>query len=188
VAGLNRLAPTARPPSLAGVPRLWLLQLPAPRDHAAAHRLLREILAHDLACPAEAVPLRHASSGAPEISGHPLGVSLAYADEMLLLGVCHGAQIGVDLLRIQPVPDWHEVATLYLGPQRCAELAACPAARRDAAFARQWAELEARSKCLGLGLQEHSPTHAARLYAGDIQMLPVVCEQPWLTAALAIRR
>ena len=188
MASLNILATAARPPLLADIPLLWLQHLPKARDHASAHSLLRGILAHYLACPPAAVPLRHTPDGAPEITGHPLAVSLAYADEMLLLGVCQGARIGVDLLRIQPMPDWREVATLFLGPQICAELATHPAPQRDAAFARHWVELEARGKCLGLGLQEYTPGRATRLNDKIILSSNLDCGRSDLCAAVAIRR
>ena len=175
MAGLNTLTPDERPPLLAGVPLLWLHRLPAPRDHASAHAL-------------QSRTQQHYQGHLPEDARlAPLSSSLAYADNFLLLGLCCGANIGIDLVRITPMPDWQTVATLYLGPHITAELAGLPAEQRDAAFARHWAELEARGKCLGIGLQEYSPAHATRLHADDIQLLPVDVGQPQLVAALAIR-
>jgi 4'-phosphopantetheinyl transferase len=163
VAALSLLTPAARPPLPAGLPLLWLHRLPTARDHAAAHTLLRETLADYLACSAPCVPLRCVPGQAPWLEmDAPLALSLSYADEMLLLGLCAGARLGVDLVRITPMPDWREVATLYLGPVGCTALAALPASERDPAFARAWAELEARSKCLGEGLAEWTPAAAAR--------------------------
>ena len=191
MAGLSILAVEARPPLLAGEPLLWLHQLPGARDHARAHALLCSTLAYYLACVPEAVSLHCAEGRAPQVDARwqdlPLSLSLSYADEFCLLALCAGAHIGVDLLKIQSIPDWQAVSTLYLGPHVCAELAVIPAAQRDSAFARHWAELEARGKCLGLGLQEFSLAHSARLHAPGIQLHALSGMPAGLLGALAMQ-
>jgi 4'-phosphopantetheinyl transferase len=62
--------------------------------------------------------------------------------------------VGIDVMRVTPVPDWQTVARDYLGPAVADALAALPAADRDAAFARAWSEREARLKCLDWQLRE----------------------------------
>ena len=65
-------------------------------------------------------------------------------------------EIGVDLLKLAHIPDWQAVATLYLGPEVSAAIAATDPAQQMACFALHWAQLEARCKCQGLGLSEWS--------------------------------
>ena len=103
-----------------------------------------------------------------------LSISLSYAGDVALIGVCPGARIGVDLVGIASLPDWAQVAQLYLGPDATRRLADMDGAIRDKAFAMAWAELEARSKCLGLGLQEWTLARQQRLHAPSIQIAPLV--------------
>jgi 4'-phosphopantetheinyl transferase len=70
-------------------------------------------------------------------------------------------EIGVDLLKLAHIPDWQAVATLYLGPEVSAAIAATDPAQQMACFALHWAQLEARCKCQGLGLSEWSESSNA---------------------------
>lgn len=91
--------------------------------------------------------------GAPCEAGvsisHEAGLSIAAAN-------LHGA-LGVDLMLVQPIPDWQAVARDYLGPDVAARLDGDPHA-----FARAWTEREARLKCAGLPLREWTALEAER--------------------------
>jgi 4'-phosphopantetheinyl transferase len=76
----------------------------------------------------------------------------------------HGA-VGIDVTRVDDIPDWEPVARDYLGPATAAALAALPAAERADAFARAWCEREARLKYLGRELVEWSADGDAELEA-----------------------
>lgn len=155
-------AAAERPPLSTGRPALWLYTSAQGHPRAGARRLLREILADYLELPRDEVPLRLETGQAPQLGaawrGLGLSLSLSYAGRIALIGLCAGVRIGVDITPILPLPDALPVARLYFGPAGEAALAALPPAQRAEAFARAWAELEARAKCLGRGLQEWSPT------------------------------
>jgi 4'-phosphopantetheinyl transferase len=70
-------------------------------------------------------------------------------------------EIGVDLLKLAHIPDWQAVATLYLGPEVSAAIAAAEPTQQMTCFALHWAQLEARCKCQGLGLSEWSESSNA---------------------------
>jgi 4'-phosphopantetheinyl transferase len=76
----------------------------------------------------------------------------------------HGA-VGIDVTRINDIPDWEAVARDYLGPDTAAALAALPGDARAHAFARAWCEREARLKYLGRELVEWSAGGDAELAA-----------------------
>lgn len=166
------LDPAERPELAAGRPQIWLCQSgnrPL-REVARAH--LRALLGTYLGIRPDRVPLHLAPGQAPRVDtpwqGLSLSISLSYAGGVALIGLCPGARIGVDLVEIVPIPDWDRVAQLYLGPEAALRLVKM---NRDGEknFVLAWAEMEARSKCLGQGLQEWSPTRQQRLYSPSIQ-------------------
>jgi 4'-phosphopantetheinyl transferase len=80
-------------------------------------------------------------------------------------------EIGVDLLKLAHIPDWQAVATLYLGPEVSAAIAAAEPTQQMTCFALHWAQLEARCKCQGLGLSEWSKQSSADTAAYHYQQL-----------------
>lgn len=89
------------------------------------------------------------------------GVSFSHEDGLSLAAInLHGA-VGVDLMRVQQLPDWQAVAHDYLGADAAGALARCAPALRAQAFARAWTAREAALKCHGQGLGEWTPATAA---------------------------
>jgi 4'-phosphopantetheinyl transferase len=84
---------------------------------------------------------------------HDEGISLA------AIGL-HGA-VGVDVMRVQDIPDWFILARDYLGPQVAEALSAAPADQRPLALAKAWTAREAALKCVGLPLAEWNGTASA---------------------------
>ena len=95
--------------------------------------------------------------GAPPrllLAGSAAGLSLTHDDGMSLAAIhLHGA-VGIDVMRVQDVPDWANLARDYLGPQVAGELAACADALRPLRLAQAWTAHEAALKCAGLQLKE----------------------------------
>lgn len=96
----------------------------------------------------------HETPQGPVAAAAEVSLSLSYAGEVAVWAVGRGCKLGVDLVQCLPLADWRAVSQLYLGEAVTAQLAACTEAARPAAFAEAWAQLEARSKCLGLPLTE----------------------------------
>jgi len=183
------LDPAERPELAAGRPLIWLCQSgnrPV-REVARAH--LRALLSAYLGVRPDRVPLHLAPGQAPRVDtpwqGLSLSISLSYAGGAALIGLCPGARIGVDLAEIVPMPDWERVARLYLGPDAALRLAEMNRADGEKNFVLAWAEMEARSKCLGLGLQEWSPTRQQRLYSPSIQAVTFELPESRTGCALA---
>ena len=95
--------------------------------------------------------------GAPPrllLAGRAAGLSLTHDEGISLAAIgLHGA-VGIDVMRVQDIPDWANLARDYLAPQVEQELAACPAALRPAALAQAWTAREAALKYSGLQLAE----------------------------------
>ena len=88
------------------------------------------------------------------LAGRAAGLSLTHDVGMSLAAVhLHGA-VGIDVMRVQVIADWANLARDYLGPQVAGELAACPADQRPLALAQAWTAREAALKYCGLQLAE----------------------------------
>lgn len=93
------------------------------------------------------------------IPGHHIALSISHEQGLSAAAICHGTAattIGLDLLHIAHLPDWREVAELYLGEQITASIASAPLAQQASYFATHWARLEAKFKCRGVALSEWS--------------------------------
>jgi 4'-phosphopantetheinyl transferase len=128
------------------------------RDAArlAIRSALRAALALACGVPEEAVALHAADSGEAPWAVVTIGarerqawLSITHDGAMSLAAFRFEAPVGIDLMRIVPVPDWHAVAHDY----------------RDAAFARAWCERESRLKSLGWQLREWKAEDEAALQA-----------------------
>lgn len=168
------LQASERPGLVPGQPRIWCCRAQGQAQRPLARLLLREILAFYLRLPPGQVPLAFESARAPSVGadwqGMELSISLSYARDVALIALCPDAGIGVDIAEIVPMPDWRAVARLYLGPEAESRLAWEAPGLRDRAFAQAWAEMEARSKCLGLGLEEWTRERAAQLQAPPMEL------------------
>ena len=138
---------------------LVLLTLPPhtarPQARRHARQALQQMLGALLARPAQAIILREDARG-PLLDGaaRDIRISLSYAANRCLIGLTEGLAIGVDIVRIENLPESESLARLYLPDAACRALPEAPGAARDAGFALAWAQMEARSKCLGLPLAE----------------------------------
>jgi phosphopantetheinyl transferase len=81
-----------------------------------------------------------------------IGVSLSYGRSEAWLALGWEGPIGLDAVTIEPVPDWEEVASVYLEPVARERLR--KSTRPDLDFSKEWAGFEARLKLGGLSLSE----------------------------------
>ncbi|KAB2968710.1 4'-phosphopantetheinyl transferase superfamily protein [Zoogloea sp.] len=175
--------PDERPALIAGEPRVWYCEAAVGHPRSTARALLQSILGDGLGM---APRIEFEAGRPPRVDatwqGLVLFLSLSYAGTRALVGVCPGRPIGVDITPVEPVPGMASLARLYLGPAAEATLAAAAESCRAQVFAGLWAELEARGKCLGLGLEEWSPVHAGRL--GDPSLR--LSSSEWCGHAVAV--
>lgn len=88
------------------------------------------------------------------LAGRAAGLSFSHDEGISLAAIHLHGPVGIDVMRVQDIPDWFTLARDYLGPQVAAELGACPAEQRPLALARAWAAREAALKYAGLQLTE----------------------------------
>ena len=117
---------------------------------------LREVLGKHLGQSPETVPLSSTTRQEPALTvqGYPFGLSVSHEAGLTLAAINRRGPIGIDVMRIQALPDWEPVAVNYLGHYAHQRILAMPALHRPLAFGREWTRVEASLKCLGLGLVE----------------------------------
>ena len=147
-----------------------------PEARQAIRHALQSTVAAFLNEPVTSVTLL-SSPGQPvqlQAPGANLHVAISHLPGLSVAAICTCGAVGVDVMATpaQDLPDWAQIARDYLGPQVTAALQKQLAADRPTAFAQAWVSLEARLKCLGLGLTEWTPALAARL--NDCRVVPLI--------------
>jgi 4'-phosphopantetheinyl transferase len=166
-------APGLEPVSWSGLPQVWLVGVSGQTEREAARRDIRQALRAALAIllgvdPA-AIDLPAAPGEAPyaivHAAGAPRRIALAIShDEALsVAAISLMGAVGIDVMRVAPVPEWEALARDYLGPDAASTLAGLDASARPTALAQGWSAREARLKCLGLGLDEWRADEAPML-------------------------
>jgi len=148
-------------PALPPQGRFVLICLRTGRPRAEARKevrtLLRRLLASWTGLSPEMVPLQETPSG-PVWQGEPherlLDFSLSYIKDEAWVAVRRGGIIGLDAMRLEPVPEAEAMAQTYFDPADRAKLRESSDSVRG--FALAWTQLEARCKCLKRGLTEWS--------------------------------
>jgi 4'-phosphopantetheinyl transferase len=140
------------------------------RDRAIAGRgLLRGMLAGYLGESPEEILLSEGEFGKLHLSDHlepdSLSFNLAHAGDHLLLAVCLGCEVGVDLELVREDLDFRPMAERYFSEREQRELFSLPRSGQRAAFYRCWTRKEAYLKGTGTGFSQ-----AANAF--DVSLLP----------------
>jgi 4'-phosphopantetheinyl transferase len=141
------------------------------RRHVRAHAALRAILAEVSDGPLE-FALRE--KGKPYLVSAPeVRFNLAHSGEMALVAVARDVEVGVDIERVRPLPEYAAIAQRYFP-----EGSAAPASVRD--FFRHWTRFEALLKAHGAGLYGAGATPAGEWTVRELDA------GPRFTAAVAV--
>ena len=94
--------------------------------------------------------------GKPELSSPPtaLRFNLSHSDDLLLLAVTHGREVGVDLEFMRPEVPFETLADHYFDPDDAWDLRLLPVADRPWKFYDIWTCTEAQLKASGAGIAE----------------------------------
>lgn len=153
----------------------------------AARGLLRMILGWYLGRHPARLRLIAGAHGKPHLAGgagvRSLRFNLAHADDLALVAVARGREVGVDVEREQPERADLAVARRMFAPREAEALAALPPLLRARAFFTLWTIREAYAKGTGLGL---AGTEAGPVPASwTVRQLPI---EAGYAAALAVER
>ncbi|MFN7140551.1 MAG: 4'-phosphopantetheinyl transferase family protein [Limisphaerales bacterium] len=143
--------------------------------------LLRKLIAAYLEEHPSEIQLVYGSNGKPMLfpqGKERLWFNVSHSGELLLLGFCRTAQIGLDVEQVRAVPEADAIAERFFTPAESAALRASDASKREMFF-KIWTRKEAVLKCLGSGFTDDA----------DIPFEGVICElapAPGYIGALAI--
>jgi 4'-phosphopantetheinyl transferase len=117
---------------------------------------VREAVAKWLNIAIESVSVDSQPGHAPRLllAGRAAWLSISHDDDISLAAIHLHGTVGIDVMRVQEIPDWHALARDYLGPQAAQALVACPENQRPLALAQAWTAREAALKHAGLALAE----------------------------------
>ncbi len=134
------------------------------RRFARCRAALREILGALVGEPADSLRFRSHAKGKPELDrgpsvSEPLRFNVSHSDNLALIAVSRGREVGVDLERFRPISEAERiVASFFTAAERVA-FAAIPEPQRAAAFLRGWTRKEAVLKGLGMGISGLAARH-----------------------------
>ncbi len=83
---------------------------------------------------------------------HPLAFNISHTDGLCLIACGREVELGVDVERIQPLPELAAMANTYLSPQELDIWVAVDANQQIELFYRYWSAKEALLKAVGCGL------------------------------------
>ena len=118
----------------------------------AARRWLRYLLASQLDCEPEDVPMVTGDQGKPSIAGSDLAFSASRTAGVALYATSRRMEVGVDVEAIRATIDVDGMAARFLSPTEQRALASLSPARRLTAFFECWTRKEAHVKGIGTGL------------------------------------
>lgn len=125
---------------------------------AAARGALRVILGLYLGEPPAALVLAREPLGKPHLSGRDAPqFSVAWREDLALIGVASDRSVGVDLEREHEDADIAALARDHLSLVDQAAILNAPVGRRRTVFFEAWARHEARRKLHGLALEDPLP-------------------------------
>ena len=148
--------------------RAAFLNLLTPDEHKRAERyisdivrdrfilargLLRTILGQITATAPSDIRFVYGTRGKPSLPGSDLRFNLSHSEDMALLGVIHGAELGVDVECIRPMDGMDSVARRNFSAVEQTVYFAQPAASKARVFYTCWTRKEAYIKATGDGLK-----------------------------------
>jgi len=149
---------------------------------AAARGALRTILGYYLAETPESLRFGASPLGKPRLSGRAAPhFSVAWREDLALVGVASDREVGVDLEREREDADVSAIARDFLSPLEQAAIAQAPSERRRTVFFEAWARHEARRKLHGLGLEDPLPA----VESGSVVIVRALNVPEGWTAAVA---
>lgn len=126
------------------------------RRYLVAHIALHEILSRYLLIDPESLSFDIGANGKPRLAQAlaPSGIefNLSHSNEMALLAVARGREVGVDIEHAREKFEFQEVAERFFTAKEVAAMGGLPATLQRQAFFKCWTSKEAFLKAKGTGL------------------------------------
>jgi 4'-phosphopantetheinyl transferase len=139
---------------------------------------LRTILGLYLAVDPAEVRLATRENGKPYVADNAwdLRFNLSHVDDLLMIAVAVGAEVGVDIEKIAADKSVHDMARLAFSKQEQLELLAMPDSQLVEAFYRCWVRKESCLKACGRGFSLPGKSFDVPMNFGAVET-PITCNQ-----------
>jgi 4'-phosphopantetheinyl transferase len=136
----------------------------AARFHFERHRhrfivgrgMLRVLLSRYLRCDPRTLEFTYGVAGKPRLPHRPneaaLQFNLAHSDDLALIALTRGGQVGIDVERIRPLRDAEELVARFFSPREHQAFKRLDEDKKPAAFFSLWTRKEAWLKATGEGI------------------------------------
>ncbi len=126
----------------------------ARRRFVVARGTLRMLLGDLLDEHPGSIPIEVGPNGKPRLSGTERGLhfNVSHSGDLALVCITEGAEVGVDIEEVRPIPDAVEIARRRFAPAEAHFVEEGEAADVDRRFLTCWTRKEALAKALGAGL------------------------------------
>jgi 4'-phosphopantetheinyl transferase len=139
------------------------------RQYAVGRGALRTLLACYLGIRPELVQFTYGPRGKPflaePLAAGGLQFNLSNSDEMALVGLVQGVEIGMDIEYLKPMPDCEQISERFFSQSEREVLRSLPREVKEEGFFNCWTRKEAYLKAVGEGL-------AAPLDSFDVTLAP----------------
>lgn len=139
------------------------------RQYVVGRGALRTLLSAYLGTRPELVRFTYGPRGKPFLAAphdaSGLHFNLSNSDEMALVGVIRGVEIGVDVEYLKPMPDCEQISERFFSESERKVLRSIPFPAKEETFFNCWTRKEAYLKAVGEGL-------AAPLDSFDVTLAP----------------
>jgi 4'-phosphopantetheinyl transferase len=120
----------------------------------ASRGIQRQVLSQYLGIEAGEVRFSTGPYGKPQLPETMLRFNLSHSDDLMLLAVTHGRELGVDVEFMRPDVPFEMLADHYFDPEDAWDLRLLPIAQRPWKFYDIWTSTEAQLKASGIGLSQ----------------------------------
>jgi 4'-phosphopantetheinyl transferase len=131
--------------------------------------VLRSVLGEYVEAPPEKIQFHYNAQGKPmlrpEMSNGRLHFNLAHSEDIAVLGITRAGQVGVDVERVRPLPDFDELVKQFFSPRESEEFLKLSEVEKPEAFFNLWTRKEAWLKATGEGI-------AHSLHLVEVSFLP----------------
>jgi 4'-phosphopantetheinyl transferase len=158
--------------SAAELGRAARFRIPEARNRfVAARAILRDILSRYVGFGPAELEFGYRPRGKPFLAhyGETAGLkfNLSHSHGLALYGITVGREIGVDVERVRPSPDYEKIAARFFSAAETAALLDLPGELRAESFFRCWTRKEAYIKARGEGLAVSLSSFEVSLASGE---------------------
>lgn len=140
------------------------------RRYVVAHGILRRVLAGYRHADPRALRFTIGRNGKPSLSDESgptaLRFNLSHTEDMALIAVTLGREIGVDVERVRPISELDSIVESYFTPRERDTLRTMESTAKPAAFYRCWTRKESYAKATGGDLSIALGGFDTRLWSG----------------------